>query len=84
MLFFADVYVALYSYSSSEQGDLSFNQGDYINITKKEGDWWTGVIGDRTGIFPANYVKKVETPQVCIMMCIYLIFLHFTLFTRHV
>lgn len=23
---------------------------------KKDGDWWTGVIGNRTGIFPANYV----------------------------
>ena len=63
--FFPEVHVALYTYSSSEQGDLSFNQGEYITITKKDGDWWTGTIGDRTGIFPANYVKKVDTPQVC-------------------
>lgn len=27
---------------------------------KKDGDWWTGVIGNRTGIFPANYVQTVD------------------------
>lgn len=26
-------------------------------VIKKEGDWWTGVIGNRTGMFPANYVQ---------------------------
>lgn len=25
-------------------------------VVKKDGDWWTGVIGSRSGIFPANYV----------------------------
>lgn len=29
-------------------------------MVSKENDWWTGVIGDRTGIFPANYVQKDE------------------------
>ena len=23
----------------------------------KNGDWWTGVIGDRQGVFPFNYVE---------------------------
>lgn len=27
---------------------------------KKDGDWWTGVIGNRTGIFPANYVQLAD------------------------
>jgi hypothetical protein len=26
-------------------------------VIKKEGDWWTGVIGNNTGMFPANYVQ---------------------------
>ncbi len=60
----SDLHVALYSYSSNEQGDLSFNQGEYINVVKRDGDWWTGTVGDRSGIFPANYVKKIESPQV--------------------
>lgn len=52
--------MAMYSYTSSEPGDLTFNQGQLIQVTKKEGDWWTGSIGERSGIFPANYVKAAE------------------------
>lgn len=29
-------------------------------VVKKDGDWWTGVIGNRTGIFPANYVHPPD------------------------
>lgn len=50
----------MYSYTSSEPGDLTFNQGQLIQVTKKDGDWWTGSIGERSGIFPANYVKAAE------------------------
>ncbi|OWF43900.1 intersectin-1-like isoform X1 [Mizuhopecten yessoensis] len=53
-------FVAMYNYNSAEPGDLAFNQGDMIMITKTEGDWWTGTIGDKTGVFPANYVKKSD------------------------
>lgn len=52
--------MGLFTYTSAEPGDLTFNQGDIIKVTKTEGDWWSGSIGDRTGIFPANYVKKQE------------------------
>ena len=61
-ILFADLYVGLFAYTSSEPGDLNFNQGDVVKITKCDGDWWTGTIGDRTGIFPANYVKKIDQP----------------------
>nr|XP_050859981.1 intersectin-1 isoform X9 [Vespula vulgaris] len=57
-----EYYVALYQYASTETGDLSFNQGEVILVIKKEGDWWTGCIGDRTGIFPSNYVEKCDAP----------------------
>lgn len=54
--------MAIYSYQTSESGDLAFNQGDVILVTKMEGDWWTGSIGtDRTGIFPSNYVQKIDS-----------------------
>ncbi|KAL4232905.1 Intersectin 1 (SH3 domain protein) [Mactra antiquata] len=54
-----EMYIGVYMYQSSEPGDLTFNQGEIIQVTKKDGDWWTGTIGsDRSGIFPANYVKK--------------------------
>ncbi|KAK1128818.1 hypothetical protein K0M31_019963 [Melipona bicolor] len=55
-----EYYIALYPYDSAEAGDLTFNQGEVILVIKKEGDWWTGNIGDRSGIFPANYVEKCD------------------------
>ncbi|XP_076478469.1 dynamin associated protein 160 isoform X8 [Bombus vancouverensis nearcticus] len=58
-----EYYVALYPYDSAEVGDLTFNQGEVILVTKKEGDWWTGTTGDRNGIFPANYVEKCDAPD---------------------
>uniref|UniRef100_A0A8C7B6T1 Intersectin 2 n=2 Tax=Neovison vison TaxID=452646 RepID=A0A8C7B6T1_NEOVI len=55
-----DEYIALYSYSSVEPGDLTFIEGEEILVTQKDGEWWTGSIGDRTGIFPSNYVKPKD------------------------
>lgn len=31
--------------------------GEHIKVLKKDGDWWTGSIGNRIGIFPSNYVQ---------------------------
>ncbi|XP_069671614.1 intersectin-1 isoform X3 [Periplaneta americana] len=56
-----EYYVALYPYQSMETGDLSFQQGEVVFVVKKEGDWWTGTIEDRQGIFPSNYVQKAQT-----------------------
>ncbi|NXP52558.1 ITSN2 protein, partial [Heliornis fulica] len=53
-------YVALYSYSSAEPGDLTFMEGEEILVTQKEGEWWTGSIDGRTGIFPSNYVRPKD------------------------
>lgn len=39
-------------------------------VTKKEGDWWTGVIADRSGIFPSNYVQKADTQVYIILKCL--------------
>lgn len=58
-----EYYVAAYTYQSSETGDLTFNKGDIIEVTRKDGDWWSGNIGSRSGIFPCNYVKKMDEFQ---------------------
>lgn len=55
-----EYYIAAYPYESAESGDLSFTAGEMIIVTKKEGDWWTGTIGSRTGMFPSNYVQKAD------------------------
>lgn len=53
-------YVALYTYESPEPGDLTFTEGDTILVSQREGEWWRGSIGDRSGVFPSNYVKPKE------------------------
>lgn len=64
--FFPGYCVALYAYESAEPGDLMFQQGDTIRLVKDEGDWWTGYLEDPniTGVFPANYVEKIDHPPV--------------------
>lgn len=54
-------YIAMYTYESNEQGDLTFQQGDMIVVIKKDGDWWTGTVGDKTGVFPSNYVRLKDS-----------------------
>ena len=41
----------------AEPGDLVFEAGEQIEVFKKENEWWTGKIGDRSGVFPYNYVE---------------------------
>merc|ERR1711962_1125681 len=49
--------VSIYPYASDEPGDLTFEAGEYITVTAKAGDWWTGTLNGRTGVFPFNYVE---------------------------
>jgi len=52
--------VALFTFDADQPGDLGFKKGEIIQVTKKTdstNDWWTGIVGARTGIFPANYVE---------------------------
>ncbi|CAF1360454.1 unnamed protein product [Rotaria sp. Silwood1] len=58
-----DVYEAIYSYEATDPSDLSFDIGERVIVLKCDGDWWTGQIGDRTGLFPNNYVQKVNNIQ---------------------
>ncbi|CAF3438151.1 unnamed protein product [Rotaria socialis] len=58
-----DIYEAIYPYEAKDVADLSFNAGDRIVVLQRDGDWWTGKIGDRTGTFPNNYVQKVGASQ---------------------
>ncbi len=51
-------YVSTFPFEQMEAGDLAFSSGERLLVLQKDGDWWTGKIGDRTGIFPANYVQK--------------------------
>lgn len=46
------LYISVFDYVSDVEGDLAFHVGEVVRVTHKDGDWWTGVIGSRTGIFP--------------------------------
>lgn len=57
-----DQAIALFAFDADQPGDLSFKKGEVITITKRTDnatDWWTGRIGDRTGIFPRYACSKL-------------------------
>ena len=54
---------ALHNYRAEMQCDLEFRQGQIFHVvtrTNSQFDWWEGKIGDRVGIFPANYVQVLD------------------------
>ncbi|KAL9714217.1 hypothetical protein Ac2012v2_002527 [Leucoagaricus gongylophorus] len=51
----------LWAWTGQDSGDLNIAQGDTIDIIEETNkDWWTGRIADRQGLFPANYVEKIQ------------------------
>ena len=54
---------ALYDFQPSEQGELAFRKGDIIAVLESVyKDWWRGSLRGQTGIFPLNYVEKLQDP----------------------
>src|SRR5690606_24036091 len=44
---------AIYSYTAQQEGELSFNEGDYIGILEELGDGWSrGDLNGVEGLFP--------------------------------
>uniref|UniRef100_H2XVQ2 Uncharacterized protein n=1 Tax=Ciona intestinalis TaxID=7719 RepID=H2XVQ2_CIOIN len=54
-------YIATYAFTGTEPGDLTFNVDDMIAVTSTDGEWWTGSLKGKKGIFPANYVTECKT-----------------------
>lgn len=47
-----------------DPGDLSFKEGDIIEIIEKtNADWWMGRLNGREGLFPSNYVEETQTKE---------------------
>ncbi|KFD54408.1 hypothetical protein M513_04751 [Trichuris suis] len=53
---------ACYDYSAAQEGELTFKQGDLIDVVEKpDNDWWLGQLPNgQRGLFPVNYVKISE------------------------
>lgn len=59
--FFSHQVVALYSYEPGKPGDLTFQEGDVIYLTKRNDDGWCeGVLNGVEGFFPGNYVETAS------------------------
>ncbi|KAG9336752.1 hypothetical protein JZ751_003100 [Albula glossodonta] len=56
-------WTAVFDYDATAEDELSLRKGDLVEVLSKDslvsGDegWWTGMIEDRVGIFPSNYVS---------------------------
>lgn len=54
---------ALFDFTPSEPGELAFRKGDIIAVLESVyKDWWKGSLKGQTGIFPLNYVEKLQDP----------------------
>lgn len=52
--------IALYDFAASQSGDLPLKQNDVVTLLRVvNGEWLEGRIGNRTGIFPANFVDII-------------------------
>lgn len=57
-------YVAMYQFDAVEPTDLSLKPGDMIYVFESNDEWWKGTCNKKTGIFPANYVQKVQSQNL--------------------
>jgi signal transducing adaptor molecule len=54
---------ALYDFTPTEAGELAFRKNDIIAVLESVyKDWWKGSLRGQTGIFPLNYVEKIQDP----------------------
>jgi len=54
---------ALFDFTPSEPGELAFRKGDVIAVLESVyKDWWKGSLRGQTGIFPLNYIEKLQDP----------------------
>ncbi|XP_073498829.1 GRB2-related adapter protein 2 isoform X2 [Phyllobates terribilis] len=52
---------ALYDFKALESDELSFETNDIIEVLESSNDsWWLGKLGNRTGLFPTNYVANID------------------------
>uniref|UniRef100_A0A4W6FE90 Mitogen-activated protein kinase kinase kinase n=1 Tax=Lates calcarifer TaxID=8187 RepID=A0A4W6FE90_LATCA len=63
-------WTAVFDYEATADDELSLRRGDVVEVLSKDslvsGDegWWTGMIADRVGIFPSNYVSKGNVLEI--------------------
>ena len=69
-----DQAIALFTFDADQPGDLAFKKGEIITITKRTenaSDWWTGKIGDRSGIFPRYAITPSALAYASILIDVF-------------
>lgn len=61
---FLNVVKALYTYESSQEDEISFQEDDILYVTEEnDADWWSAVLkkdSERVhGLVPSNYFEQV-------------------------
>ncbi|MGE3920334.1 MAG: protein kinase [Gammaproteobacteria bacterium] len=51
---------AIYSYSAKNEGELSINKGDKLEVVDDKGNWWLCRKAGKEGKVPSNYLEKAE------------------------
>jgi hypothetical protein len=54
---------ALYDFTPEIAGELALKEGDILDVTKQEGEWYEGINiqSQARGWFPVNYVEKLQS-----------------------
>jgi hypothetical protein len=57
--------VGLYDFASGPPGHLPFSKGDVLQVYLEDpaGDWLKAMLGNNTGLIPANYIKFTAAQQ---------------------
>lgn len=54
---------ALYTFTTDQPGELSFERGDVIKVLSRGyKEWWRGACNGKIGIFPVTYVEALPEP----------------------
>lgn len=65
---------AIYDFTPEREDELSFKEGDLLNIyTKEENGWWFGELNGVKGHFPSTYVVEMPTDnnEKMVKKCLY-------------
>lgn len=51
---------ALYDFEALEEDELGFRTGEVVEVLdSSHPSWWTGLLNNKLGLFPANYVASM-------------------------
>ncbi|KAM6964939.1 CD2-associated protein [Aplochiton taeniatus] len=55
---------ALFEYLPQNEDELELKVGDVVEINEEvEEGWWSGTMNGKSGLFPSNFVKEMETGE---------------------